>query len=110
METGKPEVQSKTPNKKLPYVKAVRLVSQNGKMIETKEAKAFPRIAWEKMFDKRNGNPILPNMNWRFIESIPAPHPDDILIAERTGGSEMASVIEAKERTTKKAQSVNGKQ
>jgi len=82
-----------TPNRKLPYVKAIRLVPEDPnstapRMKETTEVKAFGRKAWENMFDK-NGNPRLKNFNWKFVESIPVPHPEDELLAEVTGGSEM---------------------
>lgn len=90
METGSnTETKSAKPNRKLPYVKALRLENDRGKMIETDEAKAFPRIAWEKMFGK-TGQPILPNHNWKFIESIPKPGDNDILLPKVTGGSELS--------------------
>ena len=99
METGaNTSKQSTKPNPKLPYVKALRLVNDRGHMVETKEAKAFPRIAWEKMFQKKDHSPILPNHNWKFIESIPKPGNDDILLPEVTGGSEIESVRLAKEK------------
>jgi hypothetical protein len=87
-----------TPNRKLPYVKALRLEPQDPnspkpKMVETNEAKAFSRKAWENMFDKK-GDPILKNFNWRFIESIPMPSPDDILLPKETGGKEMKNYKE----------------
>jgi len=71
-------------------------------MVETKEAKAFPRIAWEKMFDKK-GNPLLPKHNWKFLEYIPSPGVDDYLLPEITGGSELQAVIAAKAAAEAKA-------
>ena len=88
METGANTANTTQNKKKLPYVKALRLVDDRGRMVETKEAKAFPRIAWEKMFDKK-GNPLLPNHNWKFLEYIPSPAVDDYLLPEITGGSEL---------------------
>jgi hypothetical protein len=73
-------VDKKTESNKMdrskPFVKALRLVPDNPnnskpRMEETnpKEFTIFPRKAWEKMFDKA-GNPVLPNFNWKFVESV----------------------------------------
>ena len=85
-------------NRKLPFVKAIRLIEENGRMVETKEAKAFPRKAWENFFSKE-GNPILPNFNWKFIESFPKPGNDDVLKPQATGGAELQSVIKKTQAT-----------
>jgi hypothetical protein len=83
-------------NRKLPYVKALRLepldpTHPNGKWVETKEVKAFPRKAWEKMFNQETHTPILPNFNWKFIESIPKPADGDELLPQVTGGKEITT-------------------
>lgn len=65
-------------------------------MVETDDVKAFPRMAWKKMFDKA-GNPILPNFNWKFVEEIPTPGPNDELSIEKTGGKELSSYVAPKE-------------
>ncbi len=93
-------------NRKLPYVKALRLEPQDPnsskpKMIETSEAKAFPRKQWEKFFDNK-GNPVIPNFNWKFIESIPTPADNDILLPKVTGGNEMEWYRERQRNESKK--------
>lgn len=74
METGANT--AKQLDRKMPFVKALRLVPDNPSnhkptMHESnpKEYKIFPRKSWERFFDGK-GNPVIPNFNWKFIESV----------------------------------------
>lgn len=99
-QTGANERISIKKPKHLPYVKAIRLVEHHGEMKETDDVKAFPRMAWKKMFDKV-GNPILPKFNWKFVEEIPAPGINDELKPEKTGGSELSTYVKPNTNNTK---------
>jgi hypothetical protein len=103
METGENKRISIKKHKPLPYVKAVRLIDDRGKMVETDDVKAFPRMAWKNMFNKV-GNPILPNFNWRFVEEIPAPGVNDTLLPEKTGGSELSGYVKQNTNNTNSKQ------
>jgi len=75
METGGNKNDNKTPeqnqrsapvsapklDRELPFVKAERLIDDRGRMEASGEFKIFPRKAWENMFKKETGKPLLPN-------------------------------------------------